>query len=243
MARVALVTGGGGGIGGEICRLLAQRGHRVVVADRVEAAAAKVADEIGGTAAAFDIADRASVADAIARVRSDLGPIDICVNCAGWSVKRLLLDCDDEYIDAVIAINLTGHITVTKLVVPEMMDRGWGRIINVASDAGRVGTRGEAVYSGAKGGLIAFTKALAREVGRNGVTANVVSPGPIETPLFYTNLGDGAQARIAKHSKVVPLGRLGQPVEVAEAVAFFASDGSSYVTGQTLSVSGGLVMA
>jgi 2-hydroxycyclohexanecarboxyl-CoA dehydrogenase len=243
MRRVAFVTGGGGGIGSAICRALAAEGHRVAVADLVEEHASSIAADIGGLGISLDITDLNSVENAITKTEAELGPVDICVNCAGWSSKRPFLECDEEFIAKILAINLAGHIRVMRLLVGGMMERGWGRVVNVASDAGRVGNRNDAVYSGAKGGLIAFTKALAREVARAGVTANVVSPGPIETPLFYSNMGDAAQARLAKHGKAVPIGRIGQPAEVAVAVAFFASEGASFITGQTVSVSGGLVMS
>jgi 2-hydroxycyclohexanecarboxyl-CoA dehydrogenase len=235
----AFVTGGAGGIGAEICRALAVDGHRVAVADLDRDAAAAVADEIGGLAVALDVTDAGSVEAATA------AEIDICVNCAGWDRFLPFLETDEAFAEKVIAINLHGAIRVTRNVLPQMVERGWGRIINIASDAGRVGSSLEAVYSGAKGGVIAFTKTIAREFARYEITANSVCPGPNDTAL----LSDIADARrngekiVSALRDAAPMRRLGTPEDVAPAVAFLASDGAGFITGQTLSVSGGLTMS
>ena len=176
--RIAFVTGGGGGIGGAICRSLADAGRRVAVADLSLADAQRVADEIQGLAVEIDVTKPDSVAAAVAQTEQDLGPIDIVVNCAGWDEFKPFTSTDEAFTSKVLEINLAGPMRVTRTVLPGMVERGWGRIINIASDAGRVGSSLEAVYSGAKGGLIAFTKTVAREVARHGVTANSVCPGP-----------------------------------------------------------------
>ena len=243
--RVALVTGGAGGIGAAIVRALAADGHRVVVADLDANRCRAVAEKVGGYGVAMDVTRADSVSDALARATADLGPIDVCVSCAGWDEFHPFLETDEAFAAKVIAINLHGAIRVTRAVLPAMTERGWGRIIGIASDAGRVGSSLEAVYSGAKGGLIAFTKTIAREFARNGVTANSVCPGPNDTPL----LADIAEAAangervIDALTKAAPMRRLGTPKDVAPAVAFLASDGAAFITGQTVSVSGGLTMA
>jgi 2-hydroxycyclohexanecarboxyl-CoA dehydrogenase len=239
--RVALVTGGGGGIGGAVCRALAADGCQVTVADLDLGHAQQIADDIAGTALALDVRDPASV-DAAA---SAVGPVDVLVNCAGWDELRPFLDSDEAFMQKVLDINLAGPIRVTRAVLGGMVERRWGRIISIASDAGRVGSSLESVYSAAKGGVIAFTKTIAREVARSGVTANSICPGPTDTPLLAGIVdasADGARV-IEAMTKAVPMRRLGTPEDVAAAVAFLASDGAGYITGQTLSVSGGLTMA
>jgi 2-hydroxycyclohexanecarboxyl-CoA dehydrogenase len=243
--RVAFVTGGGGGIGGAICRSLAADGHRVAVADLVVANARQVAAEIGGLAVELDVTDPASVAAAVAEAEEGLGPVDVCVNCAGWDELKPFLEVDEAFIHKVLEINLVGPMRVTKAVLGGMVERRWGRLVNIASDAGRVGSSFEAVYSGAKGGLIAFTKTIAREVARHGVTANSVCPGPTDTPLLGSIVAAGSEGErvIQSMTKAVPMRRLGRPEDLGPAVAFLASEGAGFVTGQTLSVSGGLTMA
>ncbi len=242
--RVAFVTGGGGGIGGAICRALAADGTRVAVADLDDRNARAVAEAIEGVAVELDVTDPISVQAAVGRARSDLGPIDILVNCAGWDELKPFVEVDDAFMTKVIEINLMGPMRLTRAVIPEMIERRFGRIINIASDAGRVGSSLEAVYSGAKGGLIAFTKTIARETARQGITANCVCPGPTDTPLVRRALAarpDAARVMEAM-TRAVPMRRLAQPEEIAPAVAFLVSDGAAFITGQTLSVSGGLTM-
>jgi 2-hydroxycyclohexanecarboxyl-CoA dehydrogenase len=243
--RIAFVTGGGGGIGGAICRALADAGCRVAVADLSLPDAQKVADEIDGLAVELDVTKPESVAAAIARTERELDPVDILVNCAGWDEFKPFTETDEAFTSKVLEINLAGPMRVTRVVLPGMVERGWGRIINIASDAGRVGSSLEAVYSGAKGGLIAFTKTVAREVARHGVTANSVCPGPTETPFLARVTSDAPDAEkvLAAMTRAVPMRRLGRPEDIAPAVAFLASEEAGFITGQTLSVSGGLTMA
>ncbi len=248
--RVALVTGGGSGIGREICYGLARAGRRVAVADlradRAEATAATIR-AAGGDAIAvsMDVADSDSVLEGVHQVVDELGPVEILVNCAGWDELKPFLDTDEEFWDRIIEINYKGALRTTHACLPSMIDRNWGRIVNIGSDAGRVGSSLEAVYSGAKGGIIAFTKTIAREMARNGITANTVCPGPTDTPLLgeITGASDDGEKIIGAMARAVSMKRLGQPDEVASAVVYFCSDQAGFVSGQTLSVSGGLTMA
>jgi 2-hydroxycyclohexanecarboxyl-CoA dehydrogenase len=242
--RVALVTGGGGGIGGAIARELSAAGCAVAVADARPDAAAGVADRLErGAAVEVDVTDRASVTRATADVEERLGPVEILVNAAGWDELRPFVDTQEEFWDRVIAINFKGCLHTTHALLPGMVERGFGRIVNIASDAGRVGSSMESVYAGAKGGVIAFTKTIAREAARSGVTANCVCPGPTRTPMLEGMTAEGGERLIDAMVRAVPMRRLGEPDDVAAAVAYFASDRASFVTGQTLSVSGGLTMA
>ena len=243
--RVALVTGGAGGIGAAICAQLATAGQQVAVADVDLDRARAVAEAIGGVAVELDVTEPGSVAAAVAGTVELLGPVAICVSCAGWDELRPFLDTDEAFQAKVLEINLAGPMRVTRAVLPHMVAMSWGRIITIASDAGRVGSSQESVYSGAKGGLIAFTKTIARESARHGVTANSVCPGPTNTPLLdaITAASSDAERVIAAMAKAVPMRRLGHPDDVAPAVAFLASDHAGYITGQTLSVSGGLTMS
>jgi 2-hydroxycyclohexanecarboxyl-CoA dehydrogenase len=243
--QVALVTGGAGGIGGASCRQLAAAGHHVVVADLSVDAARKVADEIGGTAVEIDVTDPGSCEAAVRGAAEGPGRAGILVNCAGWDELKPFLDSDEEFQSKVLEINLAGPIRLTRLALPSMVEAGWGRIVNIASDAGRVGSSLEAIYSAAKGGLIAFTKTIAREMARHEITANTVCPGPTNTPLVASIMAastDGDRV-LASMTKAVPMRRMGEPDDIAPAVAYFASDEARFVTGQTLSVSGGLTMA
>lgn len=239
------MTGGGGGIGAAICRGLAGSGQRVAVADISVQRAEVVAEEIGGLGVELDVTRPESVAAAVASTTEALGPIEVCVNCAGWDELRPFLDTDEVFQAKIIEINYAGPVRVTRAVLPAMVERSWGRIINIGSDAGRVGSSLESIYSGAKGGVIAFTKTIAREFARHNITANTVCPGPTDTPLLgeIVKSSTDADRVIAAMTKAVPMRRLGRAEEVAPAVVFLASDEAGFITGQTLSVSGGLTMA
>ena len=248
--RTVVVTGGGGGIGGATCRRFAAEGARVAVFDIDLAAATAVADAIGaagGEAAAFacDITERASVDAALAAAEARLGPIAVLVNNAGWDVFRPFTKTEPAQWERLIAINLTGALHMHHAVLPGMVARRAGRIVNIASDAARVGSSGEAVYAACKGGLVAFSKTLAREHARHGITVNVVCPGPTQTALFEDyKVGAGNPEKLVEaFTRSIPLGRIGQPDDLPGAILFFASDDAAFVTGQVLSVSGGLTMA
>ncbi|GLZ48136.1 acetoacetyl-CoA reductase [Actinomycetospora sp. NBRC 106375] len=250
-SRTAFVTGGAQGIGRGIATTLGAQGFRVAVVDlnqeAAQATAAAIA-EAGGTATAVvaDVTDTASVQAAVKAVTEELGPVEVAVNNAGWDDFMPFLDTTEDFWDRILDINFKGALRVAQAVVPGMAERGFGRVVTIGSDAGRVGSSLEAVYSGAKGGIIAFTKTLAREVATQGVTANTVCPGPTDTPAlrtFTASSGQDAEKVLAGMTRAVPMRRLAQPADVAAAVAFFASDAAGYVTGQTLSVSGGLTMA
>jgi 2-hydroxycyclohexanecarboxyl-CoA dehydrogenase len=246
---VAFVTGAGGGIGRAIAWHLAAREVAVGVTDLDAAAAAAVADAIraqGGKAVAAeaDVTRVDTLESARATVESELGPVDLLVNNAGWDRLEPFMENDPALWDRLIAINLKGPLWVTRVVLAGMLERGAGRVVNVASDAGRVGSLGEVVYSACKAGVIGFTKALARETARRGITVNCVCPGPTETALLDEVRATERGAKIMQAvGRSIPLGRFGTPEDVASAVAYFASDEAAYVTGQVLSVSGGLTMA
>ena len=248
--KTVIVTGGGGGIGGATCRRFAQEGARVAVLDRVREAAeavAKQARDAGGTARAYtcDITDRASVDAALASVESELGPVDVLVNNAGWDVFRPFLKTEPGQWERLVAVNLVGALHMHHAVLPGMVARRAGRVVNIASDAARVGSSGEAVYAACKGGLVAFSKTLAREHARHGITVNVVCPGPTRTALFedYKQGAGNPEKLVEAFTRSIPLGRIGEPDDLPGAILFFASDDAAYVTGQVLSVSGGLTMA
>jgi len=246
---VAIVTGGGRGIGEAICRTLGKEGADVAVADINMKAAENVAEEmksngIKAISVEMDVSDSASVAEGVRKVQELLGPIDVLVNNAGWDRLMPFVESDESLWNRIIGINLLGPLHCTKAVLRGMIEIGRGKIVNIGSDAGRVGSTGEAVYSAAKGGIIAFTKTLAREVARYGVTVNCVCPGPTDTPQFQEIAGGGGNAEklVQSLAKQIPMRRIGQPEDIANAVLFLASDESSFVTGQTLSVSGGMTM-
>ena len=248
--KTVVVTGGGGGIGGATCRRFAKEGAKVAVLDLDQAAADRVAGEIraaGGSAQGFrcDITKRDEVDAAIAGVTAQLGPIDVLVNNAGWDVFRPFLKTDAPLWDKIIAINLVGALNMHHAVLPGMVERRRGRIVNVASDAARNGSSGEAVYAACKGGLVSFSKTIAREHSRHGITVNVVCPGPTDTALFadYKEGAGNPEKLVQAFERAIPLGRIGQPEDLPGAILFFASDDAGYVTGQVLSVSGGLSMA
>jgi 2-hydroxycyclohexanecarboxyl-CoA dehydrogenase len=248
-ARSALVTGAAGGIGAAVARALAAGGFAVAVTDRDEPGAERVAAEIqaaGGTAAAFglDVTDPASITAAVRAAAEHLPPLWALVNNAGWDRLEPFVENDPALWDRLIAVNLRGAFHVTRAVLDGLIERGGGRIVNVSSDAGRVGSMGETVYAACKAGLIGFTKSLAREVARHGITVNALCPGPTETALLDEVRASPRGGKIMDAvRRAVPLGRFGRPDDVAAAAAYFASDGAEYVTGQVLSVSGGLTMA
>jgi 2-hydroxycyclohexanecarboxyl-CoA dehydrogenase len=248
--KVVVITGGGGGIGGAAARRFAREGARVAVFDLNLESANAVAAEItaaGGVAEAFacDIAKRAAVDAAVAAAEAELGPIDVLVNNAGFDVFRPFVKTEPTEWDRLIAVNLTGALNMHHAVLPGMVARKAGRIVNIASDAARVGSSGEAVYAACKGGLVAFSKTIAREHSRHGITVNVVCPGPTDTALFaaYKEGAGNPEKLVEAFTRSIPLGRIGRPDDLPGAILFFASDDAAYITGQVLSVSGGLTMA
>ncbi len=246
--KVAVVTGAASGIGRAIAVGLARAGAAVAVVDVNLGGAEETVRAIeteGGRARAWqaDVARRSEVDAVVAGILAAWGAVHILVNNAGWDRPMPFVETTEEFWDKVLAVNLKGPIICTRAVLPPMIAQGYGKIVSVASDAGRVGSTGEAVYSAAKGGVIAFTKAVAREVARHRINVNCVCPGPSDTPLFRTEFVAVNPKLSASLARVIPWGRLGQPDDVAPAVVFLASDEAGYVTGQTLSVSGGLTMA
>lgn len=239
-SRKVLVTGGSGGIGAACARDLARRGHQVAVTyrsgrDRAE----DLADEIGGRAYEMDLADRESVVSTARRIETERGPVQVLVHTAGMIKDTLLPFLTEGDWDAIHQVNLKGPYLLTKALVKGMLAARWGRIVYVASASGIIGQIGQTHYSAAKGGLIAFTKALAREVARYEVTVNAVAPGLIDTEI----LASVPEESLAKLLDGVPLGRMGRPEEVAALVAYLTSEDAGYVTGQTLRIDGGLIMA
>jgi 2-hydroxycyclohexanecarboxyl-CoA dehydrogenase len=247
--KMVIVTGGGGGIGGATCHRFAREGANVAVLDLDQAAAEKVVGCVrseGGTAEAYrcDITDRVSVDAAIAAAESRLGPTDVLVNNAGWDVFVPFTKTVPAQWEKLVAINLVGALHMHHAVLPGMVARRSGRIVNISSDAARVGSSGEAVYAACKGGLVAFSKTIAREHARHGITVNVVCPGPTDTALFadYKEGAGNPEKLLEAFKRSIPLGRIGQPEDLPGAILFFASEDAAYVTGQVLSVSGGLTM-
>ena len=235
-----LVTGGGGAIGRALCLRFAEQGAIVAVADKNAAAAQRVAQEVEGKALVFDIANYREAKAVIGDMQ-----IDILVNNAGWDRFQNFVDTQPEDWETLIAINLRGPLNMHHLVLPQMLARGRGRIVNISSDAARVGSSGESVYSACKGGIISFSKTLAREVARKGITVNVVCPGPTDTPILRGFLGEGDAGQKVYEALVraIPMKRVGQPDDIPGIVAFLASDDAGFITGQVISVSGGLTMA
>lgn len=243
--QVAFVTGAGSGIGRAIAHQLAQAGTVAVADLRLDAAQETVAEVLraGGKAIAVhcDVTDLASVEQARDEVLAACGFVNVLVNNAGWDKVELFLDSTPDTWDRILRINLLGPMHTCKVLLPTLIEQGGGRVVNIASDAGRVGSTGEAVYSAAKGGVIAFTKTLARELARYQINVNCVAPGPADTPLF-AEIGTYNPGIKRALEKSIPLRRLARPEDIAGAVAYFVSKEASYVTGQTLSVSGGLTM-
>jgi 2-hydroxycyclohexanecarboxyl-CoA dehydrogenase len=238
--RKALVTGGASGIGAAVAARLAAEGAEVWVGDVNVPGAEKVAGEIAGHALELDVADLDSARAAVAAV----GAVDVLVNNAGTDEFGFFTQTTPEQWARVIAINLTGVLNCTAAALDGMQQARYGRIVSISSEAGRVGSKGSAVYSAAKGGVIAFMKTIARENGRYGITANSIAPGPIETPLLMgaLALGEVGEKLIENMRRMTQVGRLGQPEEVATATAFLASEEAAFITGETLGVSGGLGM-
>jgi 2-hydroxycyclohexanecarboxyl-CoA dehydrogenase len=241
--KIAVVTGAASGIGKATAEALAEAGATVVCGDidreKGEAAAAAIRSK--GQKAQFhavDLTDEESISAFAQTVQVEVGAVDILVNGAGWGRTQPFWETTPELWQKLIALNFVGPMTLVKALLPKMLERGSGKIVNIASDAGRVGSLGETVYSGAKGGLIAFTKSLARETARYNINVNCVCPGPTETPLLFAV----PEKYLEAFKKAIPFRRFGKPSEIADAVMFFASDRASYITGQVLSVSGGLTM-
>jgi 2-hydroxycyclohexanecarboxyl-CoA dehydrogenase len=239
-----VVTGGASGIGRATALRLAEEGCSVGIFDLDEEGAAatkSIAGSSSGAISAYkvDIVDYAQVERAVHQFESKVGPIGLLANVAGWDKAKPFIETDVEFWHKVIAINLYGPLNVQHVIAKGMVQRKFGRIVNVASDAGRVGSSGEAVYSACKGGIAAFTKTLARELARSGVTLNVVCPGPTDTPLFRSFADQKLTDAL---TRAIPLGRLGQPEDCAGLIAFLLSDDARFMTGQTVSVSGGLTM-
>ena len=242
MSNIALVTGAGSGIGKAIALGFAAQGDRVVAADLDLAAAEATAKEYPQliTALPVDISDRAQVDELRDRTHAEVGVPNVIVNAAGWDRTDQFLNATPEFAQKVVAINYLGPVNICSAFLPGIIDAGsGGRVINLASDAGRVGSSGESIYAGAKGGVIALTKSLAREMARHNINVNCVCPGPTDTPLFQAQEEKLKAALI----KAIPFRRLARPEEVAAPVLFFASESASFITGQVISVSGGLTMA
>lgn len=246
--KVAIITGSGGGIGRGIALKFGSLGAMVVVADlKIDGAKETVSllEKAGakGLALGTDITDRAQVQDMVKTTIDTFGKLDILVNNAGWDIIEPFMRNNPELWDKVIAINLKGPIYCTRAVLDHFIERKYGKIVNISSDAGRVGSSGEAVYSACKGGIIAFTKTIAREMARYQINVNCVCPGPTDTPLLAEmTKGETGAKIITAMTNAVPFRRLAKPEDIAGAVAFLASDDAGFITGQTLSVSGGLTM-
>jgi len=239
--KIAIVTGAGRGIGQAIAGKLAAEGATVVVTDLDEATAIQTAAALpGAVALRADVTDRQGVQAMVGRIAGQFGRIDVLINNAGWDKASPFVESEPADWDRAIAVNLYGVLHTCQAVLPIMAGQGAGAVVNLGSDAGRVGSSGEAVYSAAKGGVIAFTKSLAREMARHQVRVNCVCPGPTDTALFESFAGPKLREAL---TRAIPFRRLGQPADVANVVAFLASDEASFVTGQTVSVSGGLTMS
>ena len=231
--KVVIVTGGASGIGAAVCERFREEGSKVAVFD------------LQSKPYTVDISNQPQVIEAVAAVERDLGPVDVLVNNAGWDKAAPFLDTDRALWEKIIAINLMGPLHMHHAVLRGMKARGRGRIVNVASDAGRVGSSGESVYAACKGGIIAFSKTMAREMASKQININVVCPGPTDTALFRDFAGEGERGEKLKAAltRAIPFGRLGKADDLPGAICFLASDDAAFITGQVLSVSGGLTMA
>lgn len=240
--RVAVVAGGARGIGLEIVRQILEQGHRVALLDISDENLAGAQASIGEDGANLllmkcDITIGSAVEAAVGRVAQELGTVEILVNCAGWSPNKPFIEMPEDEYSRIIAINYVGVLNLCRSTLPQMQQRGWGRIVNIGSDAARVGTPREAVYAGAKAAVIGFSKSLSAEVARAGVTVNVVCPGTTDTPLLRAVLSDD---QIERRMKANPSGRIGRPEDIAGAVMYFVSENAGYINGQVLSVNGGI---
>ncbi len=241
--KIALVTGGASGIGAAICENFAKAGALVIVSDINEEGGQQTVRSIeknGGKASfiKLDVMDSTSIENAAANIEKEHGKLDIFVSAAGWDTIEPFMKNTPDYWDKIVSLNFMGPVKLTRAVIPLLINAGGGKIVMISSDAGRVGSFGETVYAGAKGGVIAFTKSLAREMTRNKINVNCVCPGPTDTPLFA---GQSEKMQVALIN-AIPLKRLAKPSEIADGVLFFASPRSSFCTGQVLSISGGLTM-
>ncbi|HEY1944761.1 MAG TPA: SDR family NAD(P)-dependent oxidoreductase [Roseiarcus sp.] len=233
--RRALVAGGASGIGAATARRLAAMGARVLIADIDAATGERWAAEIGADFVRIDLTDYEAVAGALAREA-----VEILVNSAGADQHAFFTRTQPSEWRRLFALNLDAVLNVTHVVLPRMQEAGYGRIVNVSSEAGRLGSRGGAVYASAKGGVIAFTRSIARESGRKGVTANVVAPGPVDTPMLRNAIEQGGETLMEAMTSATLVGRLGDPDEIAAAIAFLASEEAGFITGEVLGVSGGM---
>jgi NAD(P)-dependent dehydrogenase (short-subunit alcohol dehydrogenase family) len=245
VSRVAAVTGGASGIGLGVARHLVADGHRVAVLDRDRAGAEEAAAELeaqGGKAVAVevDVADRASVDVAFARVRAELGPVEILVTSAGVESFDALLDITPETWDRIIAVNLTGTFTCVQAAVPDMLAAGWGRIVTISSSSAQSGAPNMTHYAASKGGVISLTKSLAVELARSGITVNTIPPSLVDTPMARQAEAAGDFPGVDVVGPMVPVGRAGTPADIAAACSFLCSDGGSYITGQLIGVNGGM---
>ncbi|MGB3447604.1 MAG: glucose 1-dehydrogenase [Xanthobacteraceae bacterium] len=247
--RVAIVTGAAGGIGRAICRRFLDEGVNILAVDINAEALKGLATDLGADESrlyplAVDIADYGAVKEAVDRGVARFGQLDILVNNAGWDIAKPFLQTEPDLWDKIIAINLRGPLNLHKAAMPHMIAGGGGKVVNVASDAGRVGSSGESVYSACKGGLISFSKTIAREYARDNIRVNAVCPGPTDTALLRSFVGDGefGQKIYEGLKRAIPLKRLGQPDDIPGMIAFLSSDDANFITGQVISVSGGLTM-
>ena len=243
--KIVIVTGGGSGLGRGMAKRLAAEGAIIAIFDiDNEGAAATLEDIDQGASYEVDISNYEACEAAVGKVVEDFGRLDILVNNAGWDLAAPFMDTQPELWTKIVAINLFGPINMHHTAIPHMLKIGRGKIINIASDAGRVGSSGEAVYSACKGGIIAFTKTLSREISRKGININTVCPGPSDTPLFaqFAGPGETGEKLRASLARAIPLKRLGTADDISGMVAFLASDDADFIVGQTISVSGGLTM-
>jgi 2-hydroxycyclohexanecarboxyl-CoA dehydrogenase len=247
--RTALITGAAGGIGQAICKRFAEEGITVIATDLNRESLVQLTQEYSELPGkiipmVLDITDLAAAEDVVRCTVQEQGKIDILVNNAGWDEVKPFIDSDPNLWEKLIRINLVGPLNLQKAVLPGMIKAGGGKIINIASDAGRVGSSGESVYSACKGGIIAFTKTLAREQARNSILVNTVCPGPTDTAILRSFVGNGefGEKILEGLKRATPLKRVGQPEDMPGIIAFLASSDANFITGQTISVSGGLTM-